>query len=340
MRNLFKILALVPVCLFYTECLAQNNTGDYMIAFYNVENLFDTINDPQKKDEEFTPDGENQWNGERYTNKLNNLARVISSMNNGKGPDVLGLCEVENFRVLKDLINHPTLKKMYYGIVHQEMSDDRGIDVALLYKEDVLPWVSFTTYPVPLPDTVPPTRDIMMIQTELGETPVNFIVCHFPSRSEGREKSEYKRISAARVVRHITDSLLMADPKDNIVIMGDFNDEPADSSINKVINACDAGNMDKPCPTINLMYPLKTAGKGSYKYREEWNMLDQMIINSNLYMGNGLKYVEGSAGIYAEEWMKQTEPKYLGSPLRTFGGRKYLAGFSDHFPVYIYLNKK
>jgi endonuclease/exonuclease/phosphatase family metal-dependent hydrolase len=333
-----KYLGLL-LCLFFgTQLFSQTKADDktYTVAFYNLENLFDTINDPNTKDEEFTPEGDNQWGTERYNNKLNNLAKVISSMNNGKGPDVLGVCEVENSKVLKDLINTPALKKLGYGIVHQESRDQRGIDVSLLYKEDVLPWISFTTLPVPLPDSVPPTRDIMLIQTEIDEQPINFIVCHFPSRSEGKEKSEYKRVEAGKVVKHFVDSLLTQNPKENILIMGDFNDEPGDTSIKYIVGAKEPHSKINNTECYNLMASLKNEGLGSYKYRDEWNMLDQIIISGNLYLGNnGLGYVNMSAGIFAEDWMKQTEPKYLGSPLRTFGGRKYLAGYSDHFPVYI-----
>jgi predicted extracellular nuclease len=326
------------LCLFTGPTVfSQSKTGKatYMVAFYNLENLFDTINDPNTRDEEFTPEGDNQWGTERYNNKLNNLAKVISSMNGGKGPDIMGVCEIENSNTLKALVNTPALKAMHYGIIEQESPDQRGIDVAFIYKEDVLPFVSFTTLPVPLPDSVPPTRDIMLVQTEIDENPINFIVCHFPSRSEGREKSEYKRIEAAKVVKHFIDSLTAANPKDNILVMGDFNDEPTDSSINKVINAGDPDGKEVKT-MFNLMYPLKNKGLGSYKYRDDWNMLDQIIVNDNLYEGNNcLQYTKESAGIFAEDWMKQTEPKYLGSPLRTFGGKKYLAGYSDHFPVYI-----
>lgn len=337
----YPLFAAVFFVLVSTTTWGQNADGNYMVAFYNVENLFDTLDDKTIKDEEFTPAGENQWTNERYQNKLANLAKVISTMNNGNGPDVLGLCEIENSRVVKDLINTPALKKMNYGIVMQDMRDARGIDVALIYKEDVLPWISFTTLHVDLPDSVPVTRDVLMVQTELEEKGITFMVCHFPSRSEGREKSEYKRIAAANVVRHAVDSLLAANKSENILIMGDFNDEPADSSISKVIGATDPAVKEKPKPMFNLMYPLKNKGLGSYKYREEWNMLDQIIVNADLYVGNnGLQYVKESATIMAEDWMKQTEPKYFGSPMRTFGGKKYLGGYSDHFPVYIYLSVK
>lgn len=337
----YPLFATILFVLTGITATGQNADGNYMVAFYNVENLFDTLDDKTTKDEEFTPAGENGWNTERYQNKLNNLAKVISTMNNGKGPDVLGLCEVENSRVLKDLINTPALKKMHYGLVMQEMRDARGIDVALIYKEDVLPWISFTTLRVDLPDSVPVTRDILLVDTELEEKLITFLVCHFPSRSEGREQSEYKRVAAAQVVRHAIDSIQAADKNTNIVVMGDFNDEPADSSISKVIGASDPGVKEKPKPMLNLMFPLKNKGLGSYKYREEWNMLDQIMVNGNLYIGNnGLQYVKESAAIFAEEWMKQTEPKYLGSPMRTFGGKKYLGGYSDHFPVYIYLSVK
>lgn len=338
-KGLFFTLILIVIGA--TAASAQKTDKQLMVAFYNVENLFDTINDPQTKDEEFTPEGDNQWGTERYKNKLQNIAKVISSMNGGKGPDVLGVCEIENSNVLKDLVNTPALKAMHYGVVTQASPDNRGIDVALLYKESRLEWVSFSNVPVPLPDSVPPTRDIMLVQTELDGHPINFIICHFPSRSEGKEKSEYKRVSAAGVVRRIIDSLTQADTKDNILIMGDFNDEPADTSIKYVIGATDPEVKEIPKTMYNLTYPLKNKGLGSYKYREDWNMLDQIMVNGNLYVGNnGLQYVKESATIFSEEWMKQTEPKYFGSPLRTFGGRKYLAGYSDHFPVYVILEIK
>lgn len=334
------IFMILSFCVGAISLQAQQDKKKVMIAFYNVENLFDTIHEPNKFDEEFTPKGNKEWGSERYQNKLNNLAKVISSMNDGKGPDVLGMCEVENFRVLKDLVNTPALKKLGYGIVHIESRDERGIDNALLYKEDVLPWISFTTLPVPLPDSVPPTRDIMLIQSEIEGYLIEFIVCHFPSRSEGQAQSEYKRIAAAKVVKHIVDSLLAEDEKDNILIMGDFNDEPIDSSMLKVMGAADPA-VKQLSSLFNLMFPLKNKGLGSYKYRDDWNMLDQIVVSAGLISElNGLRYVKEGASIFAEEWMKQTEPKYLGSPLRTFGGPKYLAGYSDHFPVYITIEVK
>lgn len=318
-----------------------------MVAFYNVENLFDTINDPTINDEEFTPAGENQWNAERYQNKLDNLAKVISSMNAGKGPDILGLCEIENFKVLKDLINTKALKPMHYGIVHLNSKDNRGIDVAMLYKEDALPALSFSMVPVQLPDSVPPTRDVMLVETEINEKPLSFLICHFPSRSEGKEKSEYKRAIAALTVIRTLDSLKAVSEfgenpnKPNIIVMGDFNDEPTDASMSGITNGCNPGMLNENCDMINLMQPLKEKGLGSYKYKEEWNMLDQILVNANLYSGkNGFKVVPNSAAIYAEDWMKQTEPKYLGSPMRTFGGRKYLGGYSDHFPVFVIIDLK
>lgn len=341
MRNIKGLIFFtLSFCVVAISLQAQQDKNKVMVAFYNVENLFDTIHDPNKFDEEFTPEGDRTWGAERYQNKLDNLAKVISSMNGGNGPDVLGLCEVENLSVLKDLVNTAALKNMGYGIVHVESKDQRGIDNALLYKKSVLHKVNFAALNVSLPDSVPPTRDIMLVQSEIEGHSIAFIVCHFPSRSEGQAQSEYKRVAAAKVVRYLVDSLLAVDAKDNILILGDFNDEPTDSSMLKVMKAANP-EIKQLASLFNLMYPLKNKGLGSYKYRDDWNMLDQIIVSGGLISElNGLRYVKESAGIFAEEWMKQTEPKYLGSPLRTFGGRKYLAGYSDHFPVYITIEVK
>ena len=317
----------------------QHDNKELMVAFYNVENLFDTLDTPDKLDEEFTPAGERQWGSERYQNKINNLAKVISSMNDGNAPDILGLCEIENKQVVDDLVAAKALKNFKYQVVHSESKDWRGIDVALIYKEGVFNLEKTFTYYVPMPDSISPTRDILVVQGTIQEKPISFFVNHFPSRSEGLAKSEPKRISAAKTLRHAIDSILGTNPMGNILAMGDFNDEPADSSLHHYVEARDYLAEEKRSHRIcNLMFSLKEKGEGSYKYRDSWNMLDQIIVSDYLLHGyNGLAIVPQSVGIYAEDWMKQKTPKYFGSPMRTFGGRKYLAGYSDHFPVFVKL---
>lgn len=341
MNSIKSILVVLIASVAITSC-AQKNSNELTVAFYNVENLFDTLDTPDKLDEEFTPTGNRNWGSERYDNKLNNLAKVISSMNKGNAPDILGICEIENKQVIDDLVATKALSKYNYQVVHKESKDWRGIDVALIYKEGVFDIKNTFTYYVPMPDSISPTRDILVVQGTINNSPISFFVNHFPSRSEGLKKSQPKRIVAARVLRHVIDSIVTVNPKENILAMGDFNDEPTDSSLYNILRAMETKEQAwhntnlTPQALTNLMFPLKRAGKGSYKYREYWNMLDQIMVNSSLLIGReGLQVVENSAGIYAEDWMKQKTPKYFGSPMRTFGGRKYLAGYSDHFPVYV-----
>ncbi len=343
MRNSIKSVLIALIVSITTSCCAQkNNVNQLTIAFYNVENLFDTLDTPDKFDEEFTPTGSKKWGSERYENKLNNLAKVINSLNNGNAPDILGLCEIENKQVINDLITTKTLAKYNYQVVHKECKDRRGIDVALIYKQGVFNLEKAYTYYIPMPDSASPTRDILIAQGTINKIPISFFVNHFPSRRGGLRKTRAKRTRAAKVLRHAIDSIIKANPADNILAMGDFNDEPTDSSMAYYIEACNPVLKSKTqCVMYNLMYPLKMEGKGSYKYRKNWNMLDQILVNNSLLSGtNGLVAVENSAGIFAQDWMKQKTPKYFGSPMRTFGGRKYLAGYSDHFPVFITLKIK
>ncbi len=339
MQSIKSLLFIVIVGIVTNSCAQESNPSELVVAFYNVENLFDTLDTPDKLDEEFTPEGRRKWGSERYNNKVKNLAKVISSMNEGNAPDVLGLCEVENKQVVDDLVAAKTLAKYNYQVVHRESKDWRGIDVALIYKEGVFNFEEAYTYYVPMPDSISPTRDILVVEGTIHEKPISFFVNHFPSRSEGLKKSQPKRIEAAKVLRHAIDSILAVNPKNNILAMGDFNDEPGDSSLHHYLDARDYFTEEKRSHRIcNLMFRIKKEGKGSYKYRKNWNMLDQIIVSEDLFVGNnGLAVVPQSADIYAEDWMKQKTPKYFGSPLRTFGGRKYLAGYSDHFPVFVKL---
>lgn len=348
-NSIKSVLLALIVSIATSSCAQKNDVNELTVAFYNVENLFDTLDTPDKFDEEYTPEGKRKWGSERYENKLKNLAKVISSMNDGNAPDILGLCEIENKQVVDDLVATKALIKYNYQVVHRESKDWRGIDVALIYKEGTFNLDKVFTYHVPMPDSISPTRDVLVVQGTISNKPISFFVNHFPSRSEGLKKSQPKRISAAKTLRHVIDSILEANPTNNILAMGDFNDEPSDSSMKHYVKAEKPITNDKawhntdltPQVMVNLMFQLKELGKGSYKYRKYWNMLDQILVNSSLFIGrDGLQVVENSAGIYAEDWMKQKTPKYFGSPMRTFGGRKYLAGYSDHFPVFIKLKVK
>jgi len=320
--------------LVHFSAASQSPEKSIFVASYNVENLFDTIDDPTIDDAQFLPGAESKWDTEKYTTKLKNLARVIDAMNDSKGPDVLGLVEVENLGVIRDLLSNLKSGKNY-EIIHYESPDGRGIDVALVYNRALFTTVKSDTAVVTLPNKWP-TRSILhaALLAENGKT-IHFFVNHWPSRRGGSDESESNRIAAALRLKTETDKVLKEDPSANIIIMGDFNDEPADKSIVENLQApelkCPVESPVKGDQLYNIAATKKSKGEGSYKYQGQWNMIDQMIISGNL-ANNG--YICDSYGIFNPEFIQQKGGKYEGSSLPTFGGKKYLGGYSDHFAIY------
>ena len=310
----------------------------FTIGFYNMENLFDTKDDPDTYDEDFLPSNqEKPWTVERYNTKKQNLAEVVAKFGDEDGPELLGVCEVENQQVLEELVAEESLKGRNYGIVHRESSDGRGIDNALLYKKDCFKPTKVTSHKLTFPSEPNyDSRDIFVVHGEFFGKPIVLIVNHWHSRSGGREKSEPRRLVAASKVKAVLKDLLAESPDTPIFVMGDFNDEPTNKSLSRIGAVGPKVFKGEEGQLLSAMYELDQQGKGSYKYRDNWNMLDQVILSSGLTDGQGLEYVEGSATVFDPEWLRQQKPeKYKGSPLRTFGGRKYLGGYSDHFPVYV-----
>jgi predicted extracellular nuclease len=268
------------------------------------------------------------------------MGKVIAAINEGKGPDFLGMCEVENDLAISGLIQMLARKKMDYGLIWFDSPDERGIDNALLYKKNLVKKASGHLYKI---DTVgiggDNTRGILLCDfTLLNNARVVMLVNHWPSRREGEKESEYKRIFVANRLRQICDSLQKQDPGISIISMGDYNDYPTNASIQEVMQAKESvdemGNSDY----FNPMYAMLKKGEGSYKHRGEWNFLDQFLLNKNLVnKGAKISYISQSTAVFKEEWMLETEEKYKGNPKRTFGGKKYLNGYSDHLPVYLYL---
>lgn len=330
------LISLIILATAWSTALAQKQL---LVGFYNQENLFDTIDDSHKNDNEFLPSAKNSWNTEKYTNKMNNMAKVIASMNDNKGADVLGMCEVENETVLKDLTANKQLKKMKYGYVHFEGPDERSIDNALIYQTKKLSVVTASNYPVIFKENPnSKTRDILMVKLMDKKSKATFLVLvnHFPSRLGGETESAPKRNNAASVLRGIYDSLSKADPSLPVIMVGDFNDYPTNESIQKILNAKGHVNELIANDLFNAMYELHEQKKGSHFYRGEWGTLDQIILSNNLVNCTGkICYKPASVTIYKQEWMLEQEGKYKGSPLRTFAGAKYLNGYSDHLPVYI-----
>ncbi len=316
----------------------------FTVGFYNVENLFDLEDDPATDDSDFLPSNqEKPWTAQRYETKLENLASVIAQLGDEDGPELLGLCEVENEAVLQELINTEKLQSRNYGVVHFDSPDGRGIDNALLFKKGCFQVRSASVYALSFPfDPDYKSRDILLVEGLLFGEPLALIVNHWPSRRGGEKESEPRRLIAANRARGIVERLQKENPNASIIVMGDFNDEPTNKSIKERLFAVGKSEYSgTEGELVNAMYELDQQGQGSYKYRSDWNMLDQIIYSAGLMDSQGLEFVENSATVFGPEWLKQQEPaKYKGSPLRTFGGRKYLGGYSDHFPVYVKLELK
>ncbi len=307
----------------------NQSVGHYRIAFYNVENLFDTADAPAIRDEDFLPESNKHWNTARYQDKISKLATVIDSL---QVPALIGLAEIENRNVLEDMISHPLLELADYKIIHFDSPDERGIDVALLYQPSFKP-LRKVPVPVPFADG-DKTRDVLWVKGLLKTDTIHIFVNHWPSRSGGKSASEPKRVYAASVVRNKIDSISQASPAARLIIMGDFNDEPDDKSMGMLMNA-------QSGPLFNTMSAFQKAGLGSYCFRDQWDMLDQIIISETLNTQNNheLVYEENSATIFSPDWLRQPSGKYKGYPDRTYAGNQYLGGYSDHFPVFIDLKQ-
>ncbi len=310
------------------------------VAFYNLENLFDTDDDPMKDDQEFLPASESQWTPERYQQKLTNLASVIKNLGDADGPELLGVCEIENRKVLEDLTTQPVLKPYNYRIIHFESPDVRSIDVALFYKEGVFRPIEQTPVPVTLPNSAEKTRDILKVKGVLHDDTVIILVNHWPSKRGGAEESDPKRAAAAQTARQIVDQEQIKNQRAKILLMGDFNDTPDSKAITEVLNANKNAEPEPNRQLFNAFAPMAEEKKGSYFYKGEFEMIDQMMLSKSWLTSKKLRYIPNSATVYKEDRILEKEGKYAGSPLRTYAGKKYLGGYSDHLPVYIKLEAK
>ncbi len=344
MKKLF--LAGVLVAGILLTCFAQK---PHMVVFYNLENLFDTINDPDKWDDEFLPTGDKKWNAVKYQKKQSNMERVLFdiALLQKNFPAVIGVSEIENRLVLEDLIAQPKLAHGNYRIVHYDSPDRRGVDCAFFYRPDVFKLEGSKAHKFEMPG-MPNfyTRDLVTMWGTIEGEPFFFLVSHWPSRLGGKEASDPKREAAAAQCRRIADSVRMANPATKVVIMGDLNDDATDKSITEVLGA--KGNIKKleKGDLYNPYIDLLKAGYGTLGYRDSWNLFDNIIVSENLATGSTgslkLQQAKGSkfyGSIFTTPYMIQREGQYKNYPLRTFVGNNFQNGFSDHFPVYIYIGK-
>lgn len=340
------------VCLLFCVCaISSAQTLDKnkkyfvsSIGFWNVENLYDTLNDPIKNDEEFLPQGTNAWTGPRYWEKINHLAKVISEMATDATPDglaILGLCEIENKNVLEDLVKDPQLKSRAYKYIIIEGPDARGVDPALLYNPKYFTVTKAIAYHLTLPtDSSHKTRDQLVVSGSFGGEAMAIIVNHWPSRRGGELASRPNRIAAAKMCRHIADSITKFNPATKVVIMGDLNDDPTNESVKKHLKTYGDLHRTRDDEYFNPMESLYNQGIGSLAWQDSWNLFDQTCINKPLLPDGYKTFQYYKAFVYNKAYLKSDFGNFKGYPFRTYSGGAYTAGYSDHFPVYFLLVKE
>lgn len=308
--------------------------GDFRIGFYNVENFFDTVDDPNNQnDNEFLPSGSKQWTDTRYQEKITNIGLVMEGID---FPMLMGFSEVENLTVLEALAASDKLKPFDYGVIHYDSPDFRGIDVALLYKKADFTIIESESIEVELPASVSQfstTRDILLVKGSYLDEVVYVFVNHWSSRSGGVSETSGKREYAASILRQAMDDILEIEPDANIIAIGDFNDEPANRSMLDVLKA----NLEKPTTVDNLLYncsaPISTSTVGSY-YFDGWQMIDQAVVSGKLLDDTGKMKVVGY-NVFNDPLVLFDHPTDGPRPNRTYGGDEYFGGFSDHLAVYL-----
>jgi endonuclease/exonuclease/phosphatase family metal-dependent hydrolase len=336
-----KITIIIP-CLVITllPVLSQKNVKTMVVVSYNVENLFDTVNATQFDDDDFTPGGEKNWTYDRYEKKITDLARVILSIPEKELPAIIGLAEVENRKVLEDLVNNRGLRRGEYEIIHEEGKDPRGIECALLYRPELFKYKSHDYFPIE--DPVDPDylyRGILHVKgTGPDGSSLHIYMNHWKSRSGGQQETERQRMFSAISLRKQLDMLLSRESNFKVIIMGDFNDEPTNRSITNGLSASNKRRNIHFGEHFNLFYDAHNMeGEGTYNYMGVWNMLDQVLVSYNLLnQDRGLTTGYDGGHILKEEWMMYDSEKYGAKlPSATYGGPEYYGGPSDHLPVYV-----
>jgi len=339
-RNLLIVIALLP-WLAASAQTARNSTKPakqpFTAMFYNVENLYDTINDPKTNDDEFTPLGKVPWTKDRFDTKIKHIGQVITSIISPATPDLVGFAEIENQQVLEMLTSSATLAKTKFSIVHYDSPDERGIDVALLYNPATFKVITSEPMHVTLPEN-DLTRDILYVKGKLNTGEIlHVFINHWPSRREGSDVSEPKRMAAASVLRAKIDVIQKQEKSANILILGDFNDEPSDDCIAKGLKALSPDMAISGNNLYGLLYPEFKKGEGTLFYKD-WDLFDQIIVSGNmLSRKKGLHTSVNDAGIFKAEYLLFKNKTGDSVPNRTMGA-KYFGGYSDHLPVYVKFN--
>lgn len=301
----------------------------YSLAFYNLENLFDPFDHEATLDKDYTPQGVFKWDREKYLQKVGHLSRAMSLIGRRRSqvpPLLLGVCEIENESCLQDLVNSEHLKPFDYGYVFHESGDERGIHVALLFQKAFFNVSGYKGFPVDLNNqgVTESTRDILYVKGSLFNQEIHLLINHWPSRTDGTQKTSFKRNRAAELLQKIIRDIKIKNSDAQLMIMGDFNDDPFSKGIRNIGDG----------QFFNPMESFHKQKKGSIKYRGKWIMFDQILFNKNLADSSWWKFLE--AQIFVAPFLIQNSGRHKGSPKRTFLGKHHQGGYSDHFPVFIY----
>lgn len=340
---------LLPFLLLLVFQSAFSQKQDYKVAcigFYNLENLFDTIDSPDTDDAEFLPNGIHHWNDEIYQDKLTHMASVISELGTDVTPDgvaILGVAEVENQLVLEDLVKQKQLAGRHYEIVHYDSPDLRGIDVGLLYQPKYFKVTNSAAIPLIIYKDDGErnfTRDILYVRGLLDGEPVHIMVNHWPSRRGGEAATRPYRNAAALICKNIKDSLVNLDPTAKVIVMGDLNDDPNSPSVKKVLAAEANKDKVKEGGMYNPMEAFFNKGMGTMAYNDAWSLFDQVIISEGLVRESQDGYRFLKAQVHNKPYLTQKTGQFKGYPFRTFDFDNYIGGYSDHFPVYLFFVKK
>lgn len=307
---------------------------EYTIAFYNLENYFDTTNDNHVLDDDFTSRGFKKWDHKRFEWKTKKLAKAISAIGEEDQqlpPVLLGIAEVENAKVIEKLLAAKNLRDINYGYVHFDSPDERGIDTGLIYHRDYFEVLRGEVVPLLVANTDGHrdlTRDVLYVCGKLNGETLHIFVNHWPSRRDGEEATAYKRLAAAKAIIGKVNQLKEEEKAPHIIIMGDFNDDPDSASIKLIM---ETGLF------INPMKKLLSPHTGSANYRGEWSLFDQIILSHSFINVAPGTHSFQKAAIFSPKFLKEWKGRYQGNPYRTYAGKKYIGGYSDHFPVYAIL---
>ncbi len=336
-------LSFIIICCCFLSVCSQTvrNRNEIRVAFWNLENFMDPRNDSITNDDDYTPEGSKHWGASKFEKKKQNIYKAIMALGEWDAPEIVGLCEVENAYVVKQLIFDTPLKRFNYSFIHFDSPDRRGIDVALIYRPDKFRPLEY--FPIPVVydfDKDSKTRDILYVKGIFAQDTLHLFVCHFPSKFGGAIETEPKRCYVGNLLRNITDTILANQSNAQIIIMGDMNDEPFSPSLVSCLKAkTDAHNLQNN-DLFNLM-TNKVNKEGTYKFQARWSVIDNIIVSGYLYNGIGnLAIKDNAAIIFKSDFLLMDDEKYLGKKVfRSYNGAHYLGGFSDHLPVYIDLEK-